>query len=102
MDITFKECDASDALEARILAYATKLERIYDRITRCEVVVEPPRHRGSGFAVRIRLTVPGGEIVTRSASGDAYVAVHDAFVSLRRQLDEFAHQLRHEHRRVAV
>ena len=96
MDITFKECEVSNALELRILQHATKLERIYDRITRCEVAVE---HRKRTYRVRVRLTVPGGEIVATSPdAGDAYLAVQDAFLAARRQLENYADQLRHDHR----
>ena len=38
---------------------------VYDRIVRCEVMIETPhRHHRNGrqFHVRVRLTVPGGEI----------------------------------------
>src|SRR5580765_8290482 len=67
MDITFKDCEVSDALELRILQQATKLERIYDRITRCEVAVE---HHKRTYRARVRLTVPGGEIVATSPHSD--------------------------------
>lgn len=98
VDITFKEMGKSDALEARAREWVNKLERIFDRIVRCEVVIETPhrRHRnGRQFHVRVRLTVPGGEIVASHDPGpdeaheDAYVALRDTFVAVRRQLEDY-------------
>src|SRR5688500_15690649 len=99
VDITFKELERSDALETRIREWVGKLERVYDRIVRCEVMVETPhRHHRQGrqFHVRVRLTVPGGEIVASHDPGpdetheDAYVAIRDAFTAARRQLEDHA------------
>jgi cold shock CspA family protein len=98
VDITFKELGKSDALEARIRDYVGKLERVFDRIVRCEVVIETPhRHHRTGrqYHVRVRLTVPGGEIVASHDPGpdeaheDAYVAVRDTFNAARRQLEDY-------------
>jgi cold shock CspA family protein/ribosome-associated translation inhibitor RaiA len=98
VDITFREIDKSEALEARVRDWVSKLERVYDRIVRCEVMVETPhRHHRNGrqFHVRVRLTVPGGEIVTSHDPGpdeaheDAYVALRDAFLAAKRQLEEY-------------
>ena len=108
LDITFKEVAASDAVEARVRELVGKLERVYDRITRCEVVVEMPhrRHRqGKQFHVRVRLTVPGGELVTSRDPGpdeaheDVYVALRDAFGAMRRQLEGYVRKLRRDVKR---
>lgn len=97
VDITFRELDKSEALEARVRDWVSKLERVYDRIVRCEVMIETPhRHHRTGrqFHVRIRMTVPGGEIVTSHDPGpdeaheDAYVALRDAFLAAKRQLED--------------
>jgi cold shock CspA family protein/ribosome-associated translation inhibitor RaiA len=97
VDITFRELGKSEALEARVRDWVSKLERVYDRIVRCEVMIETPhRHHRNGrqFHVRIRLTVPGGEIVASHDPGpdeaheDAYVALRDAFLAAKRQLED--------------
>lgn len=97
VDITFKELDKSEALETRIREWVDKLERVYDRIVRCEVMIETPhRHHRNGRAyhVRVRLTVPGGEIVASHDPGpdgaheDANVALRDAFTAAKRQLED--------------
>lgn len=108
LDITFKDVAASDAVEARVRELVGKLERVYDRITRCEVVVELPhrrRRQGRQFHVRVRLTVPGGELVTSRDPGpdeaheDVYVALRDAFLAVRRQLEDHARKLRRDVKR---
>jgi len=99
VEITFKEMEHSRAVEARIRELAAKLERVYDRVVRCEVMVETPhRHQTKGrqYHVRVRLTVPGGEIVASQDPGpdgaheDIYVALRDTFAAAKRQLEEHA------------
>jgi cold shock CspA family protein/ribosome-associated translation inhibitor RaiA len=99
VEITFKEIESSAAVEARIRELAAKLERVYDRVIRCEVMVETPhRHQNKGrqFHVRVRLTVPGGEIVASHDPGpdgaheDVYVALRDTFNAAKRQLEDYS------------
>jgi ribosome-associated translation inhibitor RaiA len=109
--------DVSAAVTAKIEEDASELEKFYDRITSCRVMVEAPhRHhlRGEAFHVRIELGVPGTELVVNhepafrsdarhggdegnhkagdveGAHKDVYVAVRDAFAAMRRQLKEYA------------
>ena len=99
LQITFRHMDPSPALEARIRQRAEELERFYDRITSCRVVVEcdnPGRQQGALFTVRIELNVPGRDIVVGRDRGlnhaheDAHVAARDAFDAARRQLEDHA------------
>jgi ribosome-associated translation inhibitor RaiA/cold shock CspA family protein len=104
VDITFREIERSEAVEARIQDWVGKLERVFDRIMSCEVLVETPhRHhlKGRQFHVRIKLTVPGGEIVSSHDPGpdeaheDVYVALRDAFLATKRQLEEYVRKNLH-------
>src|SRR5690349_13538737 len=92
IQITVRDIENTPALEATIRKRAEKLDRFYDRISSCRVVVELPqkhKHQGKIFNVRIDITVPGKEIVvTRKRDEDIYVAVRDAFDAIVRQLDE--------------
>lgn len=97
VEITFREIERSEAVEARVRDWVEKLERVYDRITRCEVTIDTPhRHhrKGRQFSVRVRLTVPQGEIVASHDPGpnetheDVYVALRDAFNAAKRQLED--------------
>ena len=96
--ISFRNIDVSDALEQRIRTRVAELDKLCDRITSCEVVVEMHhRHNGQGklFHVRVDLALPGRTIVVRRepaehpAHEDAHVAVREAFDAARRQLEDY-------------
>jgi ribosomal subunit interface protein len=97
LQISFRNMDASDAVEAKIREKAAKLERFTDVIMGCHVVVEAPNrrgHQGKLYHVRIDITVPGGDIVVNReapenhAHEDVYVALLDAFNAAGRQLED--------------
>jgi cold shock CspA family protein/ribosome-associated translation inhibitor RaiA len=104
VEITFRDIERSEAVEARIRDWVEKLDRIFDRIVRCEVVVDDPHrrhHKGHQYYVRVRLTVPGSEIVSSHSPGDdgahedVYVAVRDAFLATKRQLEDYVRKSLH-------
>ena len=93
--ITYRHMDHSPAMDARIAELARKIEVIHPRITSCQVVVDQvDRHKtkGNQFEVHVLLHVPGhGEVVTtRHSHEDPYLAVHEAFDAVMRQLQEAA------------
>jgi len=97
LQITFRNFERSEALDARIRADASKLERYHPRIARCRITIEETqRHHSQGrkFAVGIELRVPGHELACQKENEDVYVAVRDAFEAARRQLEEAARGLR--------
>jgi len=103
LQITFKGMDPSPAIEARIRERAQKLERFYDRIMSCRVVVEAPhRHhyKGNLYHIALDLTVPRGEIVVNRndernhAHEDVHVAIRDAFAAAARQLEDYGRKQR--------
>ena len=88
----------SEALYDAIRERAQKLERYYDRIMSCRVVLElAGRHqrKGKQYSARIDLKVPGGEIaVTHEHDEDLQVALRDAFDAARRRLEDYARSQR--------
>jgi ribosome-associated translation inhibitor RaiA len=82
----------SVALEERVRKMADKLEKFHPRIVSCRVSIEElRRHRSRGrlFHVRVDLRIPGKEIVSNHRHDkDPYLALRDAFLSLRRQLED--------------
>jgi len=98
LQITFRNMDASAAIEDDIRDKAGKLEQFCDQIMGCRVMVEAlhrHHHKGHLYHLRIDLTVPGHEIVVsrdpakHQAHEDPYVAVRDAFDAARRQLEDY-------------
>jgi ribosomal subunit interface protein len=92
VQITVRDVDASDAVEARIREKAADLERFHPHIVSCRVVVErgaKHKHQGKPYVVRLDIGVPGSEIVVnRDEHEDVYVALRDAFDAAKRQLED--------------
>lgn len=95
VQITYRHMHKSDAVDAFVRAKAARLERFAGDIVRCDVLVEAPHHQhhqGNLFHVRVRLTLPGGDLaVARDPElhhehEDVYVAVRDAFRAARREI----------------
>ena len=105
LQISFHGVQHSDALYNVIREKAQGLERYYDRITRCRVVLELAarhQHQGKEFVARIELKVPGSEIaVTHQHDTDPLVAVHEAFDAARRRLEDYARTQRGDVKRHA-
>ncbi|MGZ5036435.1 MAG: HPF/RaiA family ribosome-associated protein [Usitatibacter sp.] len=99
LQITLRDMEHSDALEARIKKDVAKLELLHPRITSCRVTVDQAgRHpqKGRQFSVHVEVRAPGHEDVvsTRKHHEDVYVAVRDAFGSVRRHLEEDVREAR--------
>jgi len=97
--VSFHNLDHSDAIDAYIRAEAEKLDKFFDRITACHVVVEAPyRHQRKGklYRVSVDVVVPGAELATtqsrtkHAAQADLHVAVRDAFRAARRRVQDRA------------
>ena len=98
LEMTFRHMEPSPALEAAVRERVEKLELYCDEIIGCSVIFEEPHkhHRkGNLYHFRIDVTVPGKEIVVKRspddqhAYEDPYVALRDAFDSIRRQLQDY-------------
>lgn len=106
--IAFRGLEPSAAIETSVREHAERLDRFFDRITGCQVMVESEHrhhHRGRIYHVRIDLTVPGKEIVVardpaaHHAHEDVYVAIRDAFDAARRRLEDHAREVRSDVKR---
>jgi ribosomal subunit interface protein len=98
LQITLHGIEPSDAVHNAIRQKAEKLERYYERIMSCRVVLElggRHKHHGREFAVRIDLKVPGGEIVVDHVHDeDLQIALRDAFDAARRRLEDHVREQR--------
>ncbi len=103
LHLSFRDMESSPNLEAFVRDWMTKLEHVYDRIERADVIVERPHqhhHQGQRVRVRITLAVPGPDVIVShdhsldAAHENAYVAIRDAFRAARRQLEDRVRELR--------
>jgi ribosomal subunit interface protein len=99
LEVSFRNMDHSDAVEAKVRERVEKLERFFGRITSCRVLIEATnrQHRtGNLYHVHVEVAVPGTEVVVsrnpaeKHAHEDVYVAVRDAFDAMRRRLEDHA------------
>jgi len=102
LQINFHDMPVSPALEALIREKAAKLEQFHPNVTSCRVVVDKPHNhsqQGEQFSVTVDITVPGATIVANHARNeDANVAVRDAFLAARRQVEDHVKKQRSEAR----
>ncbi|OGA60901.1 MAG: 30S ribosomal protein S30 [Betaproteobacteria bacterium RIFCSPLOWO2_12_FULL_65_14] len=105
LQISLHGIEPSDALYNAIREKAEKLDRYYEHIMSCRVVLELAgrhKHRGKQFVARVDLKVPGGEIVvTHEHDADPQVALRDAFDAARRRLEDYARTQRGDVKRHA-
>ncbi|HEX5136003.1 MAG TPA: HPF/RaiA family ribosome-associated protein [Planctomycetota bacterium] len=103
VEITFRDLPRWEKAEDEVRKRAAELERYFDRITSCRVLIEAPhlhQQKGQIYHVRVDLTVPGREIVVkrdpadRKLHEDLYVAIRDAFRAARRQLQDYVRERR--------
>ncbi len=103
MQITWRDIDKSDAIEASVREHAQKLDQFCDHIMSCRVVIEAPhhhKHKGNIYHVSIDITAPGKEIAIsrdpakHQAHEDIYVTIRDAFDAARRQLQDYVRKQR--------
>ena len=103
VQVAYRGFDPTDALERAVEERAHKLETFFDKIESCHVMVEAPhRHhrKGNLYHVRVRLIVPGEEIVVsrdppeHAQHDDLYLAINDAFKDTTRQLEDYVRRRR--------
>jgi len=111
--IAFQGSTPSEALTQLINDEVETLERVYGRLTACQVTVRVPdnHHRTGFYAVHVRLAMPGNYevVVDQQPDNDDRLttpqfAVNDAFRRAKRQIQDRAKKMRGEtktlHKRV--
>jgi ribosomal subunit interface protein len=102
LQITFRGMEPSEAVSEYIREHAAKLERFFDQIISCHVVVElPHKHKSQGnhFHVRIELGVPKQHIVVTRAPEEkaelenAYATLAEAFKAAERKLQDYSRKM---------
>jgi ribosomal subunit interface protein len=99
LEISTRRIELTPDLEADLRRRATKMERLYDRITSCRIAVEREslhHNEGGPYRVRLDITVPGSELIADKEAQDLNIAIRDAFQAAERQVDEFSQRRRGE------
>jgi len=108
LSVSFRNMEHSAEIETAVREKVDKLEEFFDGIIGCRVIVEEPHHhhrKGNLYQVKIHLIVPHREIVVdreppeHQAAEDVLVALRDAFKEIRRQLQDYARELRRDIKR---
>jgi ribosomal subunit interface protein len=103
VQLTFRGLEPSDALQKAVEDRASDLERYFNKIQTCKVMVESSHRKqrqGNLYHVRVRLTVPGDEIVVsrdppeHAQNEDMYLAINDAFKETARRLEDYVRRRR--------
>jgi putative sigma-54 modulation protein len=103
LEIHFHGLDKSDAMEQRVREKFAKLERHFQHMSACRVVLEAP-HRNPAkakvFQVKIEISVKGKNpiIINHEREGahaneDLGLTIRDAFEAAVRKVDEKASQM---------
>ena len=111
VQISFHGIDHSDAVESNIRERVAKLDKMFDRITSCRVVVEAEHHGHSHlnpthkpYLVSVKILVPGDELVVKNDKknvndhDDVNTAVRDVFSTMERRLKDYVRRRWHDAR----
>jgi ribosome-associated translation inhibitor RaiA len=106
LQLSVRHLTLSDPARALVHRYVEKLERFYDRITSCRVMIEVPQSFPTGepvvYHVRVDIRVPGEEIVIkRQQHSELETAIQEAFDCAGRRLQDYAQRQRGEGKRPA-
>lgn len=92
LQVQFIGLPFSEAVDTAVREKAAKLDRFRPDLMACRVSIElldKHKHNGRHYAVRIDVSVPGGELcVDRVKDEDVYVALREAFDDIRRQVQD--------------
>ncbi|CAG0984400.1 Cold shock-like protein [Phycisphaerales bacterium] len=103
INIAFQGVPVSEAVQRAVWRHGAELERFYDRMTGCHVVIAAPhrrQHKGALYSVRLDIAVPGEVIVVNKdhhlahAHENVYIALCDAFHTARRVLEDYVRRAR--------
>jgi hypothetical protein len=90
--VVFHDLARNHAVEVEIDRWVSQLEDRFGELLHCEVWIDHAHHHGRDprYRIRIAIGVAGTEITVSHESGhaDVYVAIAEAFVEARHQLED--------------
>lgn len=96
-NVTYRDLDASEALNAIISKRLNKLQRYCSDIQHSRVVLDSPhnhKHKGKEFRATVEIDIKGNPINVCQNDPSIHVAVRDAFDVAERKLKSHAEQLK--------
>lgn len=100
LNVTSRDVDLTPDLEELIRRRAAKLERFFNHVVGCRVVVEAPgakRQSGGPYQLRVEVSVPGNDIVVnQKPAQELRAAIEAAFDATERRVEEFSQKVRGE------
>ena len=100
VEITAHQLDLPENVRELVRERAEHLERFFQRILRCRVVIDGPdghNRIGGTYQVHVDLQVPGQLLtVNQKEDHDLILTIRQAFEAARRQLEDYARKLRGE------
>ncbi|MGH1486506.1 MAG: HPF/RaiA family ribosome-associated protein [Cellvibrionaceae bacterium] len=94
--VTYRDLDTSQALNAIIEKRLQKLERYSSDIQHSRVVLESPhnhKHKGKQYRATVEIDIKGSPITVSQNDPSIHVAVRDAFNVAERKLKSHSDQL---------
>jgi ribosomal subunit interface protein len=94
--VTYRDLDTSQALNAIIEKRLQKLERYSSDIQHSRVVLESPhnhKHKGKQYRATVEIDIKGSPITVSQNDASIHVAVRDAFNVAERKLKSHSDQL---------
>jgi ribosomal subunit interface protein len=89
IQITFRSMPDSPTVEYLVNKYYKKLKRSYNKISRCHAVVDfahKNKRKDKIFSIRLDLSLPGKELVSKKQNENIYLAIRDGFTALEKLL----------------
>jgi len=101
-NVTYRDLDTSEALNAIINKRLHKLERYCNDIQHSRVVLDSPhnhKHKGKEFRATLEIDLKGSPITITQNDPSIHVAVRDAFDIAERKLKSHSEQLKAKRQR---
>jgi len=96
LQITLHDIEYSESLDNHIRRYADKLEKFFEHVISCRVVVGVShrlQHQGKQYKVHLDIGVPGGEIIVNRDHSEAVdAALRDAFEEAYRRIGDHSRE----------
>jgi len=97
--ITSRNVEIDDALKAYVNKRLEKLERLYDRIYRCEAILAEEKSRKN---VEIILHLKRNKVVAKESSPDMYASIDNASENIKKQLRRLKGRVKSKRRKLVL